>query len=284
MSKQSNIRWKQSDDEDLRKAVRNFNDKIRRLEKKNPKKKNALPERVSVQEIKNLVETRQDLKRELNALRRFSKRGAEEIVTVPDSKYNLELTKWQKNEMSRRTGVINRKRKERYKYISEMEAKSRNEKLGYTVGDIGMKSLDENALKPMKPFYPSMSRKDLNARFKAIRKESKEYFWEEKELRLKSNVMKGIEANYKALFPEDTEKILDAIENMSFKEFYSKFMSESGEMEIVSPPPGSTMDEALQVNIEVLKSTWIPNYESPMQDQVNRVKLELTERINSKKG
>lgn len=266
MSKRSVIRWKQSDDEDLRKVVRNFNDKIRRLEKKNPKNKNYLPERVSVQEIKNLVETRQDLKRELNTLRRFSKRGSEELVIVPGSKYNLELTKWQKNEMSRRTGIINRKRNERYKYISGMEAKSRNDKLGYTIGDIGMKSLDENTLKPMNPFYPTMSRKDLNNRFRAIRKESKDFYWSHKELQLKANVMKGIEANYKALFPEDTEMILDAIENMDFKEFYYKFMSESGEMEIVSPPPGSTMDDALQINIDVLKSTWVPNYDSTTPD------------------
>lgn len=264
MSRRSAIRWKQSDEAELKKAVRNFNDKIRRLEKKNPELKNTLPDRVSVKEIKNLIETRQDLKRELNSLRRFSKRGAEELVTVPDSKYNLKITKWQKNEMSRRIGVINRKRKERYKYLSEIEMTSRGQKLGYTKGDIGMGAIDENSVKPMKPFFPSMNRTDVNKRFRAIRKESKENYWTEKELRLKANVMKGIEANYKALFPDDTEKILDAIENMDFKDFYAKFMGESGEMEIVSPPPGATMDDVLSVNIEVLKSTWVPNYESKL--------------------
>ena len=283
MSKQSSIRWRDSDREDLRKAVKNFNAKIRRLEKKNPKDASALPEKVKMKEIESLVETRQDLKRELNALKRFTKRGAEELVDVPDSKYNLKTTKWQKQEMARRTGVINRKRNERYKKIKEVEMKSRGKDLGYKKGDIGMGSQDENALKPMKPFYPSMSRKDLNKRFRAIRKESKESYWAEKEARLKANVMKGIEANYKGLYPEQVEKILEAIENMDFKEFYEKFIAESGEMEIVSPPPGSSMDEMMKVNIEVLMSTWVPNYQSPMEDEVNQVREELRERINSQK-
>lgn len=261
MSKQYNIRWKQSDNDELKKAVKNFNAKISRLEKKNPEMKYALPERVTMREMRELIDTRQDLKRELNALRRFSQRGAEELIEVPENKYNLQITKWQKNEMSRRAGVINRKRKDRLDTISDIEMKSRGENLGYTKGQIGMGKADEIALKPIKPFTPAMNRRDINKRFRGLKKESQTSYWEIKELRLKQNVIKGIQANYSGLFPDDVDEIIDAIEDMDFKEFYNRFMSESGEMEIVSPPPGSSMDEMMKINIESLKSTWVPNYQ-----------------------
>lgn len=74
MSRRHNIKWQKSDSQDLSKAVKNFNAKISRLEKKNPELKNALPEKVSVRQLKELINTRQDLKREINSLKRFSKK------------------------------------------------------------------------------------------------------------------------------------------------------------------------------------------------------------------
>ena len=74
MRKQYNIKWNESDGAELRRTVKNFNAKISRLQKKyndDPKKLSALPEKVSVKQIKDLVATRQDLKRELNSLQRF---------------------------------------------------------------------------------------------------------------------------------------------------------------------------------------------------------------------
>lgn len=260
MSKQYNIRWSESDNDQLRKAVKNFNAKISRLEKKNPKMKNALPEKVSVKQMKELIDTRQDLKRELNALKRFSRKGAEELVDVPDNKYNLQITKWQKNEMTRRVAVINRKRKKRYEDVSVIEVKSRGEGQGYTVGQLGMGRTDEVALRPMKVFTPKMDRTDLKMKYKALQKESREMYWQEKQLRLKQNVINGLYANYNAEeFIHDIHEIVEAIENMDFNEFYTRFMSERGVMEIVSPPPGSNAMDMMRNNVEALKSTWIPN-------------------------
>ena len=95
MSKQYKIKWSKQDIEELNKVVKNFNAKITRLNKKNPENANIHPEKVSTADLKKLIETRQDLKRELNALRRFSKRGAELIVDAPDTQYNVKITKWQ---------------------------------------------------------------------------------------------------------------------------------------------------------------------------------------------
>jgi hypothetical protein len=48
MSKRYNIKWTQADEQELKKAVKNFNAKIDYHAKKDPKNKSALPEKITV--------------------------------------------------------------------------------------------------------------------------------------------------------------------------------------------------------------------------------------------
>lgn len=260
MSRKYNIRWTDSDNQEIRRAVKNFNAKITRLEKKIPEhQRKALPERVSARELKDLVTTRSDLKRELNALRRFSQKGAEELVLLPDND-STTITKWQRNEMSRRAGVINRKREKRYGDLFEMEATSGGEELGYTVGQkaefVGMGRIAENELKPVNAFTPTMNRTGAHAKFRALKKENQEAYWERKEAILRENYVKEL---LKDKFDiEDVTDVVSAIEEMDFKDFYRTFLQEGGSMEDLYPPKKGSPE--YQSQVEHLKSIWIPNY------------------------
>ena len=59
-------------------VVRNFNSKIKRLEKS--ERDLYLPDKISVKELKSSVNNRNELKRELKKLMSFSERGAENTV------------------------------------------------------------------------------------------------------------------------------------------------------------------------------------------------------------
>lgn len=277
MSKRGSIRWSDNDHKEIRRAVKNFNAKITRLEKKIDKiisfstdteeikrakaLQSALPERVTTKEILSLIGTRNDLNRELNTLRRFSSdKKAHELVDVPDNKYNLQITRWQKREMSIRKALVNRGRKKKKEELFNIEMTSRSESLGYTVGEFGMGEADKIALNPAKAFTHSMDREDINRRYKSLRKESTSFYWDEKTKFLRDNVVNGIEANYSSLFPDDVEKIKSAIFDMDFNEFYNTFKSSPNQMEEVSPKPGTASDQLMKQNIESLKATWIPNY------------------------
>lgn len=255
MSKRYNIRWKQADSDNLSKAVKNFNAKISRLEKKDPLIKNALPEKISVRQMKELIDTRQDLQRELNALRRFTQRGAEQLVDVPDNDYNLKMTKWQKQEMTRRVAVINRRRNKRREEIGDIESTSGGKKLGYNVSQaiesIGMGTMDENSLKPMTVFTPSMTRTWLNKKFRNIRNESQSNYWNKREMQMKINFTETLKENYN---PSDVQDVIQAIWDMDFKDFYRIFMAEGGNFEIAYPPDA----EQYQAYLSQLKSAWIP--------------------------
>ena len=78
------------------------------------KEKEEFTKRLSVKQMKELIKTRKDFNNEIKALRKFSERGQEEIVSIPgENKYNTYTTIWQKEQMESRIQNVNRKRKRR---------------------------------------------------------------------------------------------------------------------------------------------------------------------------
>lgn len=93
-STQSKIKWQQKDYLSLGKAVANFNKKINELQSE--EKKLYLPELKNYKDIKENIQTRQELNRVIKSLKRFSKEGAEELYTT---KAGEQLTKWEIGEL-----------------------------------------------------------------------------------------------------------------------------------------------------------------------------------------
>ena len=251
MSRRHNIRWNESDVAELNRVVKNFNAKLNRLAKKDPQIKNVLPDKVSAAQLKELINTRQDLNRELNALKRFSRRGAEKIVEVPDNDYNLKITKWQRTEMNRRVGIINRRRKDRLERLANIEAKSRGESLGYTRADIGMGKAQEVSLSPMNAFTRRMNQRDLQMKWRGIMIESQSDYFTEKDYRLRENYIKALLQNFN---PQDVQGIVDEIRNMDIEEFLHTFEQEGGNLENAYPPN----NEQYMAYLSGLQATWKP--------------------------
>ena len=292
MSKQHKIRWTSSDNKELARVVRNYNAKIKRLAE-NPSRlrnsvtddlnvtdqriKNSLPERTSVKELKELINTRQDLKRELNALQRFTKKGSEELVIVPDTNYNILVTKWQKKEMAMRVANINRKRQRRLERMQETELFSRGESLGYTLGQIGMGRIEEVSLRPMKAFYKGMSQSDLAHRFKAIRKESQSDFFTKKDYQVRDNYIAALKMNYSY---NEVKDIIDHIEKQPIEEFLKVFYREGATFEWVSPGGKIGLEEdEYDSHVEYLRSVHLPNTSKNSSDIINE---ELTKKQGAK--
>ncbi len=248
MSKYHKIRWTKQDSDEISRVVKNFNSKITRLAKQNPSIANILPEKVSSKQLKELINTRQDLKRELNALKRFSKRGSEEIVIVPNSDYDLKITHWQRTEMNRRIGVINRRRKARLEQLQDVEMKSRGESLGYTRGQLGMGKAEQVALQPMTAFFRTMNNTDLKKRWQSILTQSQSDYFTKRDFQVRENYLAGLRQNYNE---EDIKDIIDKIENMDIKDFLNVFNEEGGTFEFLYPN-----SELESEYINSLRTTW----------------------------
>lgn len=251
------IKWSDSDNAALSSAVRKFNAKIDKLAAANPEIKNALPQKVTVKQYKKIIGSRRDLNTELKSLERFTRDGAEKLVDVPDSYYNLKITQWQKDEMLRRVDKINTKRKVRYEAIKNLPMTHRGEDLGYTVGQaiesVGTGGIAKNSLEPMNAFTEKMTRTGLHYKFQGILYESQYSYWDEREEIMKNTYIRTLYENFTE---DDVKDIIEVIEKMKFKDFYSTYLSDAGKWESVYP--GNNKDD-YDSYLEDLRSTWIPN-------------------------
>lgn len=94
--KYSDIKWRNRDEEELTKAIRKFNNKITRLAKQNDDIVPFLPTKINKKELKNSIKTRNDFKKEINSLKRYLVKGAEQPITTKKGVYT---NKWEIGEI-----------------------------------------------------------------------------------------------------------------------------------------------------------------------------------------
>ena len=97
------IRYDKKLNQEINRTIKNFNQKIARLEKEG---KELLPSKITKKELKEESITRNDLRKKLQELQRFSKRGAEDII---ETSTGVRITKYEYNELKREATNIKRK-------------------------------------------------------------------------------------------------------------------------------------------------------------------------------
>lgn len=96
------IRYDKKLNQQINRTIKNFNQKIARLEKE---QREMLPTRITKRDLKSEVYTRNELQRRLKQLQRFSTRGAEQIITT---KGGVRLTQYELNELKRENARVKR--------------------------------------------------------------------------------------------------------------------------------------------------------------------------------
>ena len=97
------IRYDKKLNQEINKTIKNFNQKIARLEKS--ERELILPTKITKKELTEDVYNRSDLKRKLKELQRFSQRGVEETITT---KTGIKLSKYELNELKRESARVKR--------------------------------------------------------------------------------------------------------------------------------------------------------------------------------
>lgn len=96
------IRYDKKLNQEINRTIKNFNQKIARLEKQ---ERELLPSKITKKDLKSNVYTRTELQRKLKELQRFSTRGAEDVITT---RGGVKLTKYELNEIKRENARIKR--------------------------------------------------------------------------------------------------------------------------------------------------------------------------------
>lgn len=106
MAKRNNILRGSNETKELQRIINNYNAKISRLQKKNPEMAEYLPEKVTKREVLESVENKTELNKVKNSLKRFSKRGSENLVQLPQGDYT---TQYAVDELKRSAKAFNSK-------------------------------------------------------------------------------------------------------------------------------------------------------------------------------
>lgn len=264
MPKRYSIKWRLQDEKELRRISRNFNDKLRRLVRKNPDNRNILPQfynekteqfesRITIDTIKGLIQTRADYNRVLGMLERFSKRGAEKIVKAPGNEYGSKTTKWQRDEMIRLQGIVNRRRQDRLDQLNTVEMMNSQGKLGYTLGQMfGMGLASKNKLNPTRAFTPSQSQTDLKYKTRALMLEATTNYHRNRDEVLRENYIKTLEENYNS---RDITDVISKIRGIDIDLFILKFEAKGDAFEFAYPPD----KEQYESYLSELKAYWLRN-------------------------
>lgn len=96
------IRYDKKLNQEINRTIRNFNQKIARLEKQ---ERELLPSKITKKELKESVYTRTELQRKLKELQRFSKRGVEDII---ETKGGVKLTQYELSNIKRENARVKR--------------------------------------------------------------------------------------------------------------------------------------------------------------------------------
>lgn len=237
MSKFFNIKWRSQDEREARRVIRNFNDKLRREIAKNPRNKSALPQffnqetgefesRITFKNFKNMIDTRADYNRELNALRRFSRRGAERIVNLPGNYNEARTTRWQLQELSRRTSIINQKRQAKLEKKQAIEMVDTLGKTGYTYGEaLRMGLIQDNVLRPTTAYTEGMQQGDIKRKYRSLMIESQQKYYNKKDIQLKENFIKGLSESFPT---SEIREVIAKIREMDPDEFLVMFDAKAG--------------------------------------------------------
>lgn len=116
----------------INKTVRNYNAKINRLQKINPSL--ALPEKVTATSIRNISDNRKELNRNLEKLKRFSKRGAEKTIILPSGEL---ISEYELKELKRESARLQRNLTRRINELASTTPKVAGVKQDYTYAEMG---------------------------------------------------------------------------------------------------------------------------------------------------
>lgn len=195
MPKRYNIKWHESDEKELAKAVRKFNAKRTRLLKQVPELEDFLPDKLNVQDIKRETKTRSDFNKTLNSINRFMRKGAEKPIVTEQG---VKTTQYEKNELQIKIRTINQRR----------AAERKRANVSTEKGTMG--TIQANNLNPKKVDINKVKKSDWKKFVESVEKQSKDIYQKEKYDRYKENFIKGLQN----AFGEKADRLVSMVEQI----------------------------------------------------------------------
>ena len=169
------IKWRESDYNEIKRVVENFNRKLQRVKKRSPEIADIQPSRLKVSELVNTIQTRKEFNRLLKSIKKYSERGAEK----PAVGVEFRVTKYEFQKAKEELRILNLKKAYKRKQAKESGLELTAEKM-------------EN-LRPKK--FLAKSKEEFEKLQESLERQLSAKFEEEGLERYKENYLKALEKN-----------------------------------------------------------------------------------------
>lgn len=217
------IRYDKKLNQEINRIIKNFNQKISRLEKQ---ERELLPSKISKKELKQDVYTRNELQRKLKELKRFSARGVEDVITT---KGGIKLTKYQLNELKKENARVKRNITREIKRMETEKPKILGKEQSVTFSEMG-DTVYLNLKARRKALNKDIEKlsKDQLQDFKTLLEKSKRkgsYYWDNLFKENWIDMLNKLGYHYD-VDTEKLKKIHDRLINLSVNKFIKLFDNE----------------------------------------------------------
>lgn len=212
------VKISKSKQNEINKVVRNFNQKIKRLEKIDKYNLLYLPKKTSKKDILKEVSNTRELTQKLKELKSYSRRGAEATVTT---KKGEEFSKWELDiyKKERRKALRNINKKIKKLETSKVKASGKSLEVTFAqMGDPTFISAIRNKQKILKEKEPTRSKYRENIKYFKNQREYQNHV-------LKSNYLQGLKnMGYQAGIPKKIiNNIYDNFMKLNDKDFLNMY-------------------------------------------------------------
>lgn len=240
MSKQYNIRWRNGEQDELKRLIKNYNEKVRYYTKKKNYDSSVLPQKLNYKKELEKIETRADFRRLMGDLKDFSKRGATDIIK---SDRGAKVTTWEYNRIKRLEKRTNAQREFERRMILGSEVTTRGKGTGKTRAEMG--NIKLGMFNKSNKNISNMSQKEWEY-FKSQMEETLNLKnWENTKELMKVNYIKGLERqNY-------PQEVIDLVKQVPTDVFIKTFnLDEQAEIDFIYSPL------EMQTKIEAIYDVW----------------------------
>lgn len=238
----SKIRWQDSDEERLKKAVSDFNKKRTKLISKNPDLVSVLPDRISKAEYKKKITNRSDFNKLVNSAERFLKPNAEKII---ENDVGLRITKYERKEIGIKIATINRKRASRLEKYGNVDVVNQGVPTGMKRKEMG--SMRMNDLKPKKVNFNTLTKQNHKSFIESLNKQSMSSYMTKADAKWKANYIKSLQHS----LPKKYSFLITVLKNTPLDKFMDTiYRDQNASIEFNYSP------ESAELKAKILTQIW----------------------------
>lgn len=241
--------------DELKKSVKNFNSKNLRAFKQNDEIREYLPDRVSVKDVYEKMESAKDVSRETKAFQRFSKKDALDVVK---SKRGAKALKWEIEETKIKEGLVNEEKAKKRERIEKTPVSIGGESTDVTRAEMG--KIKDNSLRDTNKNFENLSQKEWELHKRHIDNMLNAKYKKEHNEIMRENYIRGLRENGFL----DNNNLEDIIRSIDFDTFITTVETdETATFDFYKEP------QAWETRMEYINNAWTNAYNQFLESSDN---------------